>query len=365
MSHNGGQYSDLRHITTPATEFDSLFAPHSSGYLGADAALSIPLSDGRILWVFGDTLIGSLEQGKRKVSAMPRNTIAIQYPGHISPENIEWFLTNKKGDPADFFSLPSEIQNQWFWPGTGICIDGELFLFGYGVTYAKGECDALSFRVLSSWLMHIRNIAGHPYDWQIEPIPLPRPLDNAWFCSSCLLEPPFLYLLGIMLVPSLPSFKITSSVLARIPIEELLKKSSSFIFEYWCNDGNSQFWSNDVKQLATLYQPGGTECSLFYDAPRKRYLATTYNSRSAEFFITTAPSLTGPWRAPVLIFREENVKPVSAHLFYTLRMHPHLRTHEDEMILTYVVNTRSASDVLKRSDIYYPRFLRIDLTQLT
>ncbi|MCD6384679.1 DUF4185 domain-containing protein [Candidatus Sumerlaeota bacterium] len=364
MSFVGESYNDLRHITTQATELDCLFAPRSSGYIGADAALSIPLSDGRILWVFGDTLIGTQKHGKRKVTAMPRNTIAIQSPGPARPENIEWFLTNRKGEPADFFTLPAEEHNRWFWPGTGICINGELFLFGYGVTYAKRECEALSFRVLNSWVMRVRDTSRHPYDWQIEPIPIPRPLDNVWFCSSCLLESPFLYLLGVMFLPGLPSFKITSAVLARVRVEELFKKEHTYTFEYWCNADKSQYWSSDAYHLATLYQPGVTECSIFYDAPRERYLATTYNPRNAEFYITTAPSLTGPWSPPALIFREQNAKPVHAHLFYTLRMHPHLRANEDEMILTYVVNTRSISDLLEKCDVYYPRFLRIDLTRL-
>ncbi|MCX7766986.1 MAG: hypothetical protein N2246_09825, partial [Candidatus Sumerlaeia bacterium] len=171
---------DLRNLTKPAREFDRLFAPQEYGYLGADAALSIPLNDGRILWLFGDTLIGRQESGKRIIEAMPRNTIAIQYPGAPGPENVEWILTNREGVPSAFFSLPPTESERWFWPGTGLCIDKELFIFGYGVSSAPGECEALAFKVDDCWLIRIRDTSGHPYDWKIEVQPVGIPNREVW-----------------------------------------------------------------------------------------------------------------------------------------------------------------------------------------
>jgi hypothetical protein len=364
MIFSAESHKDLQHIVQSAHEFDCLFAPRRSGYLGADAALSIPLSDSRILWVFGDTLIGRQEDGKRIVDAMPRNTIALQSKGLPCPENVELILTNKQGKPSDFFPLPTEEQNRWFWPGTGICIDGELFVFGYGVIYAKGPCEALSFKILDSWLMRVRDTSGHPCDWKIESNLLHRPLERVCFCSASVFEPPYLYLLGILFSSGRQVYKDKSAVLARLHVDDLRKNNTISKFEYWSNSGKSQRWSLDANHPAILYRPGVTECSIFYDAPRERYLATTYGPRNSQFYLTTAASLKGPWSAPALIFHEQNSRPVDSHLFYAMRMHPHLRSHEDEMILTYIVNARSVSDVVKNCDVYYPRFLRLNLKQL-
>jgi hypothetical protein len=355
---------NLQHITKSAPEFDRLFTPHKTGYLGADAALSIPLPDGRVLWLFGDTLIGRQEQGKRIFEAMPRNTVAIQYPGAVCPENIEWIFTGRQGIPSDFLSLPKDEQNRWFWPGTGVCIDAELFLFGYRVTFAKSGCEALSFRVLDSWMMRVRDTSGHPREWQIEAQPFPSSLHKGLFCSACLFEEPFLYLLGIYFKSGLKSFQDTSSVLARVHVEDLRKNESLFHLEYWSEGRESPDWTGDPDPPAVLYKPGVTECSLFYDAPRGRYLATTYRPSKPDFYITTAPSLTGHWSPPALISREQDSRPVQSHLYYAMRMHPHLASTRDEMILTYIVNTRSFADLLTSCDKYYPRFLRIDLNGL-
>jgi len=355
---------DLRHITEPAEEFNGLFAPRRTGYLGADAALSIHLPDQRVLWVFGDTLIGRQENGKRMFHAMPRNTVALQPPGSLSPEDIEWVLNNKQGEPHDFFSLPQEEHAHWFWPGTGICIDGELFVFGYSVTAAKGECEALSFCILDSWVMRVRETSGHPLEWQIEAKRINKPSRRLWYSSASLFESPYLYLTGIKFVEGADFFKDTSTVLARVHVDELFRNANRCRFEYLNNSGESYTWSVNLTDPVILYKPGVTESSLFYDAPRKRYLATTYGPRKPDFFITTAPTITGPWSAPALIFREEQSKPVDSHLFYAMRMHPHLRSNEDEMILTYLVNTRSVSDLLTNCNVYYPHFLKIYLDKI-
>lgn len=355
---------DLRGITTPALDLDPLFAPKQSGYLGADAVLSIPLTDGRVLWCFGDTLIGRREKGKRILEAMPHNTIAIQSPGPVGPENVEWILTDNKGRLADFFSLPPREKDKWIWPATGICLDGEVFIFGNVVTHEKGSCDALSFRVVGSRLFRIADTSGHPIDWKMESTPVEHPFERILFSSACLLEPPFLYILGVEFFTGRLPIRNTYTVLARVNMDDLRREKKSPRFEYYCGEVESCEWRSGGGRIFPLYQPGVAESTLYYDAPRKRYLATTYYPGKPDYHIVTAPALTGPWSWPTLIFREEKSRPVNAYLFYAFRMHPHLAAHEDEMILTYIVNARSVSDLLVDCERYYPRFLRIDLSRL-
>ena len=56
------------------TEAERLFQ-QDPRWLGADAALSIPLSKGRILWLFGDTFVATSNAHMRSESEMVRNTI--------------------------------------------------------------------------------------------------------------------------------------------------------------------------------------------------------------------------------------------------------------------------------------------------
>ena len=51
--------------------------PYRDGWLGADAAYSVPLADGRSLWLFGDTFVGAEGARDRSGSAMISNSIAL------------------------------------------------------------------------------------------------------------------------------------------------------------------------------------------------------------------------------------------------------------------------------------------------
>src|SRR4051812_4412510 len=48
------------------SRYDSLFLPQKRGFAGADGAASVKISDHRILWIFGDTVLGSTAAGKRE-----------------------------------------------------------------------------------------------------------------------------------------------------------------------------------------------------------------------------------------------------------------------------------------------------------
>ena len=45
--------------TSKYCKWDKMFTRYENGWTGADATYSVPLPDGRVLWMFGDTFIGS------------------------------------------------------------------------------------------------------------------------------------------------------------------------------------------------------------------------------------------------------------------------------------------------------------------
>ncbi len=70
---------DARPITqvTPDSEWNAVF-DRADGWTGADAAGSVDLGDGRTVWLFGDTWIGKIRDGKRLPGArMVNNSIAV------------------------------------------------------------------------------------------------------------------------------------------------------------------------------------------------------------------------------------------------------------------------------------------------
>ena len=77
--------------------------PFQQEWVGADAAYSIPMSDGRDVWIFGDTLYGDERQVTGDVPQMVHNTIGIS-----TCKNGEWKIhytirRDAKGDRDSFF----------------------------------------------------------------------------------------------------------------------------------------------------------------------------------------------------------------------------------------------------------------------
>ena len=84
--------SDARVDCTPSF-------PLRAPWLGADAAYSIPLPDGRDVWIFGDTLYGEKRQVAGTVPEMVHNTLGIS-----TCENGKWNINyaikkDAKGNP--------------------------------------------------------------------------------------------------------------------------------------------------------------------------------------------------------------------------------------------------------------------------
>ncbi len=110
----------------PAPEWNAKFAG-TKGWLGGDAAYTVVLKHQRVLWLFGDTLLGTVQDGKRAGAIMVNNTIALQ-TGFAKDASIR-FLSgeSRDGKPAAFFT-PTEGKG-WFWTQAAVCQSDRLFVF--------------------------------------------------------------------------------------------------------------------------------------------------------------------------------------------------------------------------------------------
>src|ERR1051325_10966320 len=110
---------------SPWPEADKLF--HSDRqWLGSDAAFSIDLGEGRVLWMFGDTFVGRKPSDTRRNASFVRNTVAIQTGYDPARATIKFYWRTVAGRPSEIFPSEGKI---WMWPSSGIRIGGRLLLF--------------------------------------------------------------------------------------------------------------------------------------------------------------------------------------------------------------------------------------------
>src|SRR5262245_46970781 len=112
----------------PRPDLAALFV-RTSGWTGSDGAYSIALGPKRSLWLFGDTWIGRVADGRRVGPRMINNSAAWMDRGGEHTMRFFWDETGKEAAAL----LKPEKAGEWYWPGDGVVIDGKLYLFAHVV----------------------------------------------------------------------------------------------------------------------------------------------------------------------------------------------------------------------------------------
>ena len=118
--------------------FTSMWDSHGGdgGWTGGDRTRSIPLPDGSVLWLFGDSYLGQVNADRSRyvLTAMPNNTMVVQ-----DGTSLTTLLRGAYYTPLGSF-LPTQT-GEWYWP-----VDAEVYgktvrvvLDRFGKKYAPGE----------------------------------------------------------------------------------------------------------------------------------------------------------------------------------------------------------------------------------
>src|SRR4026209_2687263 len=106
-------------ITTSASKDDRFteFFRRSSGWIAGDGALSIPLSDGRVLWLFGDSHIDDLAPATGTMPCLfqTRNAAFIHKTNDL--RTVQTLVSAGPGFRS--WLKNSTNETEWLWPGCG------------------------------------------------------------------------------------------------------------------------------------------------------------------------------------------------------------------------------------------------------
>ena len=343
--------------------FKDMLRPQERGWLGSDAAHSIPLGDGRFLWLFGDTLIGTMARGARVVGAeFIHNTIGIQEIRDSLPGTMRYYWETREGKSFDFF--PPQVEKHYIknpkqvfnWPTMGFMLQGELFILAYRLEV--GENDQC---VIPTTLIRVPNPRDSPDLWIKKSFDLGLGNDHQGFLSAVYIKEPYVYFLGYD--DQEEKDWARRAVLARAKISDIMGGRLGEVFEFWVKGQDGPKWGTEPKNLVTLFEPGITETDIQYVPEWGLYFCTTYTYEHPNIYITVAPELTGPWTRPVSIYKvPEHARsfPTSA---YAARPHPEFSTKPGELIISYATNINTMDldplFIKEGAEIYYPRFIRV------
>lgn len=338
------------------TQAEALFH-REPRWLGADAAFSVPISEGRTLWLFGDTFIARSNAHVRSESALVSNTVAVQTGADPRTASIafRWRQAND-GSPAAFFPDP-EPGRLRYWPGHGIRLDGgPLVIFLHKTLMTPGQ--ELGFANAGFALAVIDDPDAPLASWSARIVDAAASTFDAVPATALVRDGAYVVALAIR------QHGTHAGALVRHPAAALAKGDVSGA-EWWAGDARG--WVAEAalgpSGPAFVMDDAGAECSLHRDARTGLFIhVASYGFGASTIGVRTAASLTGPWSPPVTVYRPPESDGARPFVYAAKAHHELAGPHARDLVVTYATNSFEFGDLFTphgARSLYWPRFVAV------
>ncbi|HEX3997677.1 MAG TPA: DUF5005 domain-containing protein [Pirellulales bacterium] len=384
---------DNRFPATPDAAWDAAFT-RASGWTGGDVAGTVDLGDGRVLWLFGDSWIGTVAHGRHASgSRMVNNAIAIQAEQPGAKADIRFYWQGGMKDLKAWIAPPADKKkpNGWYWPAGGGCVvpgpggRPRLVIFLFHIGKQEGKGGIWGFKSLGSTMATVDNIADPVEKWQVRQFDIPfavaadegqaaanqklRKREISWGVAACLNQPNgesasggWFYIYGVRIDSPLNR----QLLLARAKIDA---PSQFDAWQFYAGGGK---WSAAAADAAPVAEgvapelsverlPSGKESS-----PGQRPAWIMVYSESPlgrKIFARTADRPEGPWSERKAVYSVPELERNRVYFEYAAKGHFCL-SGRDALLITYLVNSTDFAAMVGDASIYRPRFIRVPLADI-
>lgn len=331
-------------------------------WLGADVAASIGLSPNKYVWIFGDTLLGTISHQSRHIDQMSHNTIGIMLCD--SPYKTCGTVQKYPQGNDTFFVLNNKAQ--YYWPTAGSKLLSKLFLTGYVINNAADPKNWID--IAGTGFILIDNPTEDPSRWTYHIDTILNTDAHLNWATAAVVQDTWLYIFGSQEVND--GSHTSNTVLSRIRLTSAESGHWSDI-EYWL--GEDRWQKNLLSSSESLGKvpglPEESEMSFGHNKTLGWY-TVQIPVWSFDVHLYTAQALTGPWVDQGVIYTipspwnpADNPDPTSSFFIYAAKVHPELSQTDAEIVFTYNVNQMDPqgliSNVAKPQywGLYVPQFV--------
>ena len=227
---------------------------------------------------------------------------------------------------------------KWFWPGDGLIEDGKLKVFMS--LFTQPDTGMWGFQWESSWvatfsLPDIQEIG-------LEEIPCSRVL-NVHYGHAILEENDYTYVYG--------ASENGHPHAARYPAGNVEND-----WEFY----NGTSWVNEPAQSKPMGKMHASEQFSILRIKDKYVYITQMDSFSTEICSFTSDSPVGPWENKSLLYTTPIPNKDKNLITYNALAHPQF-TEDDNILISYNMNSFELEAHFTNADIYRPRFIRVPL----
>ena len=327
----------------------SQFLENKVGITGADGATSTVLPSGESLWMFGDTVEGPFKSIRGlDLTSLRSNTGAI-VPRQDASRGITnfRFLSDESGKrPRQIipFAADEDPAKHRLWAIHGAAVGQHVFLFYHRITLLDGVDVFINFQLDGMGIA--RADVG---DLRFKRLTAPDGTHLFWkgeaptFGVFVTRADDYVYLWG-SLATGMHLARTREKSIADLASYEYLVESPTID-----NPSKSPRWSKQFQPTAMLFDSVPNEMSAAYNPHLQKFVAFHSLHRENKIVLRTAEQLTGPWSAPVLVFRPEKIG--DADLIYAAKEHPELARENGRVLYITFVNSAT----------YVPQLIEVTL----
>lgn len=327
------------------------FFNRDTGWIASDGCASVPLSDGRVLWLMDDSYIGNFDTlgGTMPCLFQVHNDVLVQ------PVN-SWYWRNTSTLLGDSASIPSYLKNSsnnnyFIWPNSGFQRGDTVYVYcsntmaaSGGLGFTSGGNDFIakisfpSLRVLSFDTLQSTNGISFGIGF-----------DTAERGN-------YIYTWGV---------KGSGFITGNIYVARFPRNNPGGPWRFW----NGSAWDTSAADAAVIAT--GASNGDFVAKVRNKYvfLSTEFTvgcNAGTRIFSATSDSITGPFTTNKALYTITDNVLGNTPFFYGPQLHPEYINSHNEILVTYDINGYGNCEPFcinngANPDYYRPRGLRVPL----
>ena len=344
------------------------------GWTGADGIYSIPLSgvenpggnpEEKTLFLFSDTFIGDVDSNDaRQNSKLVNNTYAVLYGHEPIEENADFFWGLNQSDQPEAIFIPDTPQSNpgdWYWLMDGIAMEDSIRVFA--LRLQTGEGGVFNFEVIGVSMISFQldNNDSIKIYQQIDSPIYYRDVVEGWEIVFGQAVMPMTERSGnedadgyIYIYGPKNSSGPKELVAARVLPQDITDFSA---WRYW----NGSEWGVNIEECAPITNNISQEFSIS-PLGDGTYILVFQTGNNVAIRLGDSP--TGPFGVLQNIYECPEVLDDPDIFVYNAKAHPHL-SQNDQLLISYNVNTFDFWDHFTNAGIYRPRLINLSLADLT
>jgi hypothetical protein len=360
----------LTYTVEPAPEWTALFN-RTQGWFGGDGIFAIPFSgkdqsdssNDSILFLFSDTMVGEIHDGKLMPGyAMVNNSVMVLHGKAPSAEKADFLINkNKEQEPVSLFvpQSPDKQKGDYYWLGDGFvnhAMDSSLCLFAYRIRNTNDN-SAFPFREVGNNLIIIPKTSKYPFSDQ-------RQLDLPFSSGKDSLSTSF----GVGVLANTAAAGVNDADeyiyvygvrgRAKQLVASRVKPAQLADFTAW-EFYNGSGWSSKPEEAQPISDSVSNELSVTPIGKNKYALIYQYAGLMPTIYMQVGPSPVGPFGPREKIWSTADDIKEKDLFAYNAKAHPAI-SKPGELLVSYNVNSFNfAKQIEEIPNLYRPRFVRI------